>query len=339
MKFLLPVLCAGLLLYVTLSGLGINREFATAEALSFCFTLGLGIAAVLGAVKAYPTHVGIEAYAVALGLAIGLACSWVSRYLSLRLIGGSVSSPEVWLSQTKWVRWTLFPLLMPAIGLIDSLSKRARTLEARFAAYRQAEKLLRDAELYRLRQQFQPHFLYNSLNSINALISIDHDRAQTMVGTLADYLRRSVKQDGGDNVALGDELAHLRAYLSIEAIRFGERLRVNIECSANEHQAVPPFLLQPLLENAIKFGVYGTIGVVDIRIHLYNEGEDIILRLSNPFDPDSRPPKGTGFGLRGLRRRLELLYSRTDLLQTHLDDGVFLAILRIPSKYDQGITG
>jgi two-component system LytT family sensor kinase len=195
-----------------------------------------------------------------------------------------------------------------------------------------AEKLAREAELYNLRQQLQPHFLFNSLNSINALIGIRPDEARKMIHQLSDFLRGTLKKDDQAPVSLSDELQHLQLYLDIEKVRFGHRLEAEISCDAKSGgMMLPPMLLQPIVENAIKFGLYDTIENVIISIRAEVSDNYLVLMVQNPYDAQTtRPRKGTGFGLSGVQRRLYLLFARNDLVETHAEDNVFTTIIKIP---------
>jgi len=196
----------------------------------------------------------------------------------------------------------------------------------------EAEQLARDAELYNLRQQLQPHFLFNSLNSINALIGFKPDEARRMIHQLSDFLRGTLKKDDQQQVPLSDELAHLNLYLDIEKVRFGHRLQTEISCDPKCGAALlPSMLLQPLVENAIKFGLYDTTGEVTVSIRGEMEEHYLVIMIQNPYDPQtSRPKKGTGFGLRGVQRRLYLLFARNDLMETHANDNIFTTIIKVP---------
>ncbi len=196
----------------------------------------------------------------------------------------------------------------------------------------EAEQLARDAELYNLRQQLQPHFLFNSLNSINALIGFKPDEARRMIHQLSDFLRGTLKKDDQQQVPLTEELQHLNLYLDIEKVRFGYRLQTEISCDERSGQAIlPSMLLQPIVENAIKFGLYDTIGDVVVSIRAEMDGNYLIMMVQNPYDPQtSRPKKGTGFGLRGVQRRLYLLFARNDLMETHANDNIFTTIIKVP---------
>jgi LytS/YehU family sensor histidine kinase len=194
------------------------------------------------------------------------------------------------------------------------------------------EKLAREAELSSLRQQLQPHFLFNSLNSISALIGTKPEEARKMIQQLSDFLRGTIKKDDQQYVSLEEELKHLHLYLEIEKVRFGHRLRTEIEQQDETKKMIlPSLLLQPLVENAIKFGLYDTIGELTIRLETKVLDNYLYVRIENPFDPETSQPKpGTGFGLNSIQRRLYLLYGRNDLLSTHQNNTVFITELKIP---------
>jgi len=196
----------------------------------------------------------------------------------------------------------------------------------------EAEKLARDAELYNLRQQLQPHFLFNSLNSINALIGFKPDEARKMIHQLSDFLRGTLRKEDQQQVSLADELEHLNLYLEIEKVRFGHRLQTEISCDETCGAAIlPSMMLQPLVENAIKFGLYDTTEDVVVSIRGEMEGNYLQIMVQNPYDPQtSRPRQGTGFGLSGVQRRLYLLFARNDLMETHANDNIFTTIIKIP---------
>lgn len=198
-----------------------------------------------------------------------------------------------------------------------------------------SERILRDAELYNLRQQLQPHFLFNSLNSIIALIGIKPDEARNMTFQLSDFLRGTMRKDDRQLIPLTDEIAHLRLYLDIEKVRFGHRLTTTFDLQEEADGAkVPSMIIQPLLENAIKFGLYNVVGEVEITITIRLENYMLYISITNPFDTDQfESRKGTGFGLSSIQRRLFLLYSRTDLLATSIRDHTFTSTLKIP-QYD-----
>lgn len=196
----------------------------------------------------------------------------------------------------------------------------------------EAEKLAKEAELFNLRQQLQPHFLFNSLNSINALIGFKPEEARKMIHQLSDFLRGTLKKDDQHLTTLSDELAHLQLYLDIEKVRFGHRLQTEISCDEGCRTAMlPPLLLQPVVENAIKFGLYDTTGSVTVSIRGEVEDGYLVIIVQNPFDPQTaKPRQGTGFGLSGMQRRLNLIYTRNDLVETFVNDNIFTTIIKIP---------
>lgn len=208
-------------------------------------------------------------------------------------------------------------------------------LEQREIEQRKAdtEKLAREAELSNLRLQLQPHFLFNSLNSISALAGSRPEEARTMIQQLSDFLRGTIRRDDQQMVPLEEELDHLQLYLDIEKVRFGHRLKTVIQKDdACDKMTIPSLLLQPVVENAIKFGLYDTIGEITISIRAQAEASHLIITVENPYDPQTASPKrGTGFGLNSVQRRLYLLYARNDLLNTlQQDTNIFTTTLKIP---------
>ena len=196
----------------------------------------------------------------------------------------------------------------------------------------ETEKLSKEAELLKLRQQLQPHFLFNSLNSISALTGGDPVRARHMIQQLSDFLRGTLRKDDQQWSALSEEIEHLNLYLEIEKVRFGYRLQTNLEISDDVMaMKIPALLLQPVVENAIKFGLYDTIDEVTIEIKARSIDGALTVFVSNPFDENtSQPLHGTGFGLASIRRRLYLLFARQDLLTTANIDGKFITTIKIP---------
>jgi len=195
-----------------------------------------------------------------------------------------------------------------------------------------AEKLAREAELSKLRQQLQPHFLFNSLNSISALVNSQPERARKMIQQLSDFLRGTLKKEENTWITLGEELQHLQLYLDIEKVRFGHRLNTEVINDENSNALqMPHMILQPLVENAIKFGLYDTTAPVTIKIQTLAEGSYLVVSVQNPFDPEtSSPKKGTGFGLTSVQRRLYLLFARNDLLTTNAENNLFTTVIKIP---------
>ncbi len=230
------------------------------------------------------------------------------------------------------IRFNIALLVTGCISLMSelwyALEEQKQTEERKSAA----EKLAKDAELFTLRQQLQPHFLFNSLNSISALVNIQPEQSRKMILQLSDFLRGTLKKEENQWTSFGEELEHLQLYLDIEKVRFGYRLQTDIDCAEeSKSRQIPNMLLQPVVENAIKFGLYDTTEMVTIRIRSSVEEPYLIVTVENPFDPEtSSPRQGTGFGLSSVQRRLYLLFSRNDLLSTKAENNLFTTTIKIP---------
>lgn len=200
-----------------------------------------------------------------------------------------------------------------------------------------SEKIVREAELFKLRQQLQPHFLFNSLNSINALIMMRPKEAREMVLKLSDFLRGSLKREDDQWISFAEELNYLQLYLDIEKVRFGHRLATDIiSGEGTDTRMMPPMLLQPVVENAIKFGLYDTTGDITISIKSWIEDNTLYISIQNPFDNElQQPHKGTGFGLTSIQRRLYLLFARQDLLETSAHENIFTTTIKVPQTHDK----
>jgi two-component system LytT family sensor kinase len=236
------------------------------------------------------------------------------------------------LNKSLPVRFDIAFLVTICIALMSELWYTLEEQKEREHRQADAEKLAREAELYKLRQQLQPHFLFNSLNSISALVKLEPAQARTMIHQLSDFLRGTLKKEENQWITLEDELQHLQLYLDIEKVRFGHRLNTEIisEASANVLR-LPNMMLQPLVENAIKFGLYDTTDSVTIRIQTLYENGYLVISIQNPFDPATSSPKqGTGFGLSSVQRRLYLLFARHDLLVTSNTGNLFTTTIKIP---------
>ncbi len=284
-------------------------------------------------VHSYPTPVAITFYAIAIAVLLSGLCAWLNyEVLQFWLVPHSTDYAQ-WFHGTFAIKWCFLSFAHIAAALFTAAEKRSTSLEHKLQLQSDASVLLRDAELFKLRQQLQPHFLYNSLNSIAALMHTQPEKAQEMISLLSDFLRNSVKREANDSISLKEELSYLRNYLAIESIRFGDRLSIHYEGNMEAEAELPPLLLQPLLENAIKYGLYGTIGNVEIRIGIHLKDNYLHINIRNPFDEDAAAHKGTGFGLEGIRRRLYLLYGRADLLESTKEQNLFITQLKIPQTH------
>ena len=165
--------------------------------------------------------------------------------------------------------------------------------------------LAREAELRALRAQIHPHFLFNSLNSISALVSMDPGKAREMCVLLAEFFRRTLAVGEKPAVTLEEELGVARTYLAIERMRLGERLSVEEQVEDGALACrLPPLLLQPLVENAIRHGIASRHDGGVLRIEAQAQGDRLVISVGNPFDPEAPRRPGVGVGLANVRGRL-----------------------------------
>ena len=213
-------------------------------------------------------------------------------------------------------------------------------LIAAFETSRQAETealrfqvLSREAELRALRAQIHPHFLFNSLNSINALVTAQPEEARRLCLLLGDFLRRSLTLGSRDRVTFAEELALAEDLLAIEKVRFGSRLRFESRVEEGARSwPVPPLVLQPLVENAVTHGIAQCLDGGTVVLEARTEGEHLRVAIENPVDADGPRRKGTGIGLANVRRRLDALYGRAAVMRHEARGDTFRVELQIPEE-------
>jgi len=190
---------------------------------------------------------------------------------------------------------------------------------------------VKEAELNLLKSQINPHFLFNSLNSISSLTITNPSKAQEMIIKLSDFLRYSLARDSKQKASLKHELENLQRYLDIEKVRFGDRLEYVPEIATDcGDKTVPVMILQPIYENAIKHGVYESTETVRIHLLCKMEGPHLLLMLRNNFDHEAPVRKGAGIGLKNISERLRLIYHTDGLLKTTKTGNIFEVRLLIP---------
>lgn len=184
-----------------------------------------------------------------------------------------------------------------------------------------------------LRSQINPHFLFNSLNSISSLTITNPDKARDMVIKLSEFMRYALSKKDEQPVTLRSELENLRLYLEIEKVRFGDRLSTteNIDENCLDIK-VPVMILQPLYENAVKHGVYETTECVAINTLVACRNEYLEITISNNYDLAALPVKGTGTGLANVARRLDLFYGNNASLRTSKENGLFSVSVFLPAE-------
>lgn len=209
-------------------------------------------------------------------------------------------------------------------------------------ASRQAEKngfelelLAQDAELRALRSQLDPHFLFNSLNAIAGLVGLEPEKARAMCVSLAAFLRHSLSAgQHRDTIPWLDELALVESYLAVERIRFGGRLRVELEAGdpalAAPDCRLPPLLLQPLVENAIRHGIAHTLDGGRLAIAARRSPGELAIVVRNDCDPDRPSSPGHGVGLENVARRLRSRYGDRASMTVRDEGTSFCVALQIP---------
>ena len=273
--------------------------------------------------------------------------------VAIAAVGSSLLSAAVWLLIARgWLalvggiaRWpdtsasfrAAAPTLFGFGFLLYLLAMAVSYLAAAFAVSRDAERrglelqvLAREAELRALRAQIDPHFLFNSLQSISALTTVDPAAARRMCLLLADFLRETLALGAQDRIPLSAELALVRKFLSIEQVRFGPRLQIEIEPGEAGDALVPPLLLQPLAENAVTHGIAHLLEGGVVRIRAERRAASLAVTVDNPVDPDRPAGRGTGLGLRNVRERLASAYGGDAFAHAGEQGGLYTVRVELP---------
>lgn len=223
----------------------------------------------------------------------------------------------------------IYSVIILIYYLYINAEERQRTMK------KQAELQLqvREAEIDRLKAQINPHFLFNSLNSISSLTITKPDSAREMLVKLSSFLRYSLEFNENEMTNLSTEMDHIEQYLEIEKVRFGDRLRFSLQTGDNcDVCKVPNMILQPLFENAIKHGVYESIEPVEIKAEVKYESDILIFSIHNTFDPEVPPRKGKGIGLQNVFNRMNLIYQADNLVNIKKGTNEFEVVLYFPQK-------
>jgi sensor histidine kinase YesM len=194
--------------------------------------------------------------------------------------------------------------------------------------------LVKEAELKSLKYQINPHFIFNSLNSISALTISEPDRARKMTIDLSTFLRKTLSSNEIQKSKLIDELNNAKLYLDIEKIRFEDKFtyseEINEACTEIE---VPNMILQPIFENAIKHGVYESVDPVNINFKCEEISDYMKITITNNYDEEAIPRKGEGIGMSNIQSRLRMIYNQDNLLKFSKNNGIFTVTIFIPLSY------
>ncbi|MEO9483550.1 MAG: histidine kinase [Ekhidna sp.] len=257
---------------------------------------------------------------------------WLSlSSYSLKLIFAAESAYLQFLTDSKIWRMIIGILFYSISVLIFYLIKYYQDMQKRLNRELELQNLLKDSELRMLKSQINPHFIFNSLNSVSALTISKPENAREMVIKLSDFLRYSLGKENSELNSLEQEINNATLYLDIEKVRFGDKLRFEKELAAEcANVNVPNLILQPLFENAIKYGVYDSIEPITLRLTCERRDGMLQLQITNSFDPTSITKKGEGIGLENVRKRLALVYGRYDLLEVEQGEKDFAVTIKIP---------
>lgn len=322
------------LAYFLLISLGLNIEIKFAVIDSIVFNLLL---AGLGLSFWYPAqYISIDdnfnykIFLTHLTSGIISTCLWL--LFGFLIINSFIKSPfytDFFYSTLVW-RFFIGLLFYFLITAFYYIIIYYNTLQEKIIKESELRNLVTEAELKSLKFQINPHFIFNSLNSMSALTTIDPDRARSMILKLADFLRYTLANNGKDKNRLEEELKNIKLYLEIEKIRFEEKFDYTEEID-NEvlDLKVPNMILQPLFENAIKHAVYDSLDKITIKLKCNIENNFLKISLENNFE-DGYSKKGAGIGLQNIKSRLELIYGQKNLVDIKKEGDIFKVILYIP---------
>ncbi len=252
-------------------------------------------------------------------------------YSILRVLFGNNDEFMNFLAEAMIVKVLTGVLIYFLLVSVDFLILSFEEMQERAEHEVALSSMLRDAELSMLRSQIRPHFLFNSLNSVSALTLTNPQAAQDMIIKLSEFMRHSLGLGTDTMNTLSDELYHAGLYLDIEKVRFSDRMIIEKNVSTDcGNLMLPAMILQPLLENAVKHGVNTMLTSCTISLKAECNDSYLWITISNNFDPDAVPRKGTGTGLSNVRKRMSAIFGRNDLLTNHVSDEVFEVRLQIP---------
>ena len=225
------------------------------------------------------------------------------------------------------------PVLAVVVLMIYIVAVALHYAALELEASRRAEIYAREAQLKALKAQVNPHFLFNSLNSISALTTIDAGQAREMCVRLADFLRTSLRLGERVTVSFAEEMALMKMYLDVEQVRFGGRLRLKQEIDpACSDCDVPALLIQPLVENAVKHGIAMMAEGGEIVLSGQRDHDWLRFSISNPYDPEAPSTGRNGLGLRNIRDRLESRYGGSARMDIKVEERLYSVMLTLPVR-------
>lgn len=259
-------------------------------------------------------------------------------YASRVVLTGLFHDDLAYVTFVDWIfpwRAVISGFALTLIVIIYYLLKYNHKMEEKEKQELRLQDMLKHAELEMLKFQINPHFIFNSLNSISSLTLTDPDKAREMVINLSAFLRSSLTTSDTNTHALRQELERMDLYLEIEKVRFGDRLKVNRDIAKEcQQMRVPNMILQPLYENAIKYGIYEQLEDLQIVTKGRCENGFLKISVSNNYDSEAVVQKGKGIGLKNISNRLELIYGVSGLMTIEKSRTEFTVHLLIPQPQD-----
>jgi len=319
--------------------LNFNWYASVADSLMTNFLLALSCFVVSIILKFYQPKQEVVIFVVILSISLSLISAYLSTY-ALSTIFVHYKSYVSFLDFSLYFRFIILFVFLAWCAFANLLWYRIEEQSEMKERLYNTQNLAKEAELNKLRHQLQPHFLFNSLNSVYALTIVNPKEAGVMITKLASFLRGTLKRDDEVWVSVAEEMEYIQLYLDIEKVRFSHRLNLDVQIDEETlDKCLPGTLLQPIVENAIKFGLYNTSAAILISVSVTLENNVLQISVKNPYDPQVKSAGGTGFGLTAIRRRLYLLFADNTLLQTSsLEGNIYLTTLKIPQKNDQNDT-
>lgn len=314
--------------------LGMNFYYALADSLVFnILYLGIGLS------LWYPTKfISFENYTLLkifinhILAAIVTSGAWVLLgYFAMLNVLGVEGDQKDFLYQSLVWRFLIGILFYSIIVSLNYVIIYYTNFQEKILKESELKALVKESELKTLKYQINPHFVFNSLNSISSLTISDPKKAQEMTIKLSSFLRYTLSKNEKQKHKLSDEIDNVKLYLDIEKIRFSDKFKyveeITDECKSIE---VPSMILQPLFENAIKHGVYESVDKVIIKLICKEEDDYLKIIVENEFDPEAVSKKGEGIGLSNIQNRLKLIYNQDNLLTIRKSGNIFKANIYIP---------
>ncbi len=267
----------------------------------------------------------IAAAVITSGIWIG-----IGYYIVTNVVNGNHIYTDFLTASLVW-RFLIGILFYTIIIAVDYVIIYYTNFQEKLLKEAELNALVKEAELKTLKYQINPHFIFNSLNSISSLTISDPSLAHEMTIKLSSFLRSVLSKNEKQKNKLSEEIANAKLYLDIEKVRFNDKFDF-IEDSKGECEEVevPSMVLQPIFENAIKHGVYESLDKVTIKLSCAMENEYFKIMIENNFDPEAIPRKGEGIGIKNIRNRLKLIYNQENLLTVQKTDNLFRVNIYIP---------